>query len=386
MENTDIDIQGEGMPALTLPPPARPGMTLAEVDTPALVIDLDVFEENLRKMQDWARRHDIALRPHAKAHKCPEVALRQVALGARGVCVQKVSEALPFVAAGVTDVHISNEVVGEPKLALLAQLARRARVSVCVDNAENVAALSRAVAAQDTRVDVLVEIDVGQGRCGVASPTAALELARRVESLPGLRFAGIQAYHGSLQHRRGHAERAHACLEAAARARQCADVLHEHGYACPIITGGGTGSAEFDGPGDVYTELQAGSYAFMDVDYGANEWAGELTFGNSLFLLGTVMSVPSADRAVLDVGLKSTTIECGLPKVHGRENLLYVAANDEHGIVRVAAGTAAPALGEKLRLVPSHVDPTFNLHSDLVAVRAGVVEGVWPIAARGLSR
>jgi D-serine deaminase-like pyridoxal phosphate-dependent protein len=381
-----MDVAGGGTPLPALAPPARIGDALSMVDTPSLVLDLDVFEANLQVMQDWADRCKVALRPHAKAHKCPEVALRQAALGARGICVQKVSEALPFVAAGIRDIHVSNEVVGDAKLRLLAALSRQARMSVCADHASNVAELSRAVSAQGGRIDVLVELDVGQGRCGVASPTAALELARRIESLPGLRFAGLQAYHGSLQHKRGHSERANACREAAARARECARVLGEHGYACPIITGSGTGTVEFDAPGKVYTELQAGTYPFMDADYGDNEWAGPLAFRNSLFLLSSVMSTPSADRVVLDAGLKSTTVECGLPRVHARPDLIYSAANDEHGVVRVAAGTAAPVLGEKLLLVPSHCDPTFNLHDTLVAVRGGVVEGLWPIAARGLSR
>jgi D-serine deaminase-like pyridoxal phosphate-dependent protein len=381
-----MDVAGDGMSLPKLAPPARVGDALSSVDTPCLVVDLDNFEHNLQVMQAWADRCKVALRPHAKAHKCPEVALRQAAAGARGICVQKVSEALPFVEAGIRDIHISNEVVGEAKLRLLAALARQSRVSVCVDHAANVADLSRAVAEQSARVDVLVELDIGQGRCGVSSPTAALELARRIESLPGLRFAGLQAYHGSLQHRRGHAERAAACREAAARARECARVLAEHGYACPIITGSGTGTAEFDAPGRIYTELQAGTYPFMDGDYGDNEWAGGLEFRHSLYLLSTVMSTPSADRIVLDAGLKSTTVECGLPRVHGRPGLIYSAANDEHGVVRVAAGTPRPALGEKLLLVPSHCDPTFNLHDTLVALRGGVVEGIWPIAARGLSR
>nr|WP_232462465.1 DSD1 family PLP-dependent enzyme [Bordetella genomosp. 9] len=386
MDNTEIDVTGQGLPAPELPPPARVGDPLDRVDTPCLVLDLDAFDHNLRIMQDWADRWNVHLRPHAKAHKCPEVALRQAAIGARGICVQKVSEALPFVAAGVRDIHISNEVVGASKVELLASLARQARLSVCVDHADNVADLSRAAARQGSRIDVVVELDVGQARCGVSSPIAALELARRIESLPGLRFAGLQAYHGSLQHRRGHAERAAASREAAVRARECAHVLARHDYHCAIITGSGTGTAEFDAPGGIYTELQPGSYAFMDGDYGDNEWAGELRFRNSLFLLSTVMSVPCADRLVLDAGLKSTTIECGLPRLHERPGLSYVAANDEHGIVRVAAGAAAPALGAKVLLVPSHCDPTFNLHDTLVAVRAGVVEGLWPIAARGLSR
>lgn len=168
---------------IALPPAAQPGDPLARVDTPSLALDLAAFEANLRAMQAWADRHGVALRPHAKAHKCPQVALRQLALGARGICCQKVSEALPFVAAGVRDIHISNEVVGPAKLALLAQLARAARISVCVDNAANLAQISRAMAGAGVEVDVLVEIDVGQGRCGASDEATVLALAQQALSL-----------------------------------------------------------------------------------------------------------------------------------------------------------------------------------------------------------
>ncbi|MCD0505611.1 alanine racemase, partial [Bordetella petrii] len=175
-------------PVPPLPPAAQPGDVLGRVDTPSLVLDLDAFESNLRAMQAWADRHGVALRPHAKAHKCPEIARRQLALGARGICCQKVSEALPFVAAGINDVHISNEVVGPAKLDLLAQLARAARISVCVDDAGNLADISAAVARAQAHVDVLVEVNVGQGRCGVSDPAAAVALARQAQALPGVAF------------------------------------------------------------------------------------------------------------------------------------------------------------------------------------------------------
>jgi len=372
-------------PIPALPPAAAPGDALEQVDTPSLVLDLDAFEANLRLMQAWADRHGVALRPHAKAHKCPEIARRQLALGARGICCQKVSEALPFVAAGITDVHISNQVVGPAKLALLAQLARAARLSVCVDDPANLAAISAAMAQAGAQVEVLVEVDVGQGRCGVADTAAVLALARQARDLPGVAFAGLQAYHGSVQHVRDRAGRAAVAARAAAAAAGYADSLRAAGIACDRITGAGTGSAEFDAPSGVYTELQAGSYAFMDGDYGANEWAGPLAFRHSLFLLTTVMSVPAAGRAIVDAGLKSTTVECGPPQVAGRAGLHYAAANDEHGVLKLAPD-AAVRLGETLLLVPSHVDPTFNLHDSLVAYRDGVVEDVWAIAARGLSR
>jgi len=370
---------------LALPPAATPGDPLARVDTPSLVLDLDAFEANLRAMQAWADRHGVALRPHAKAHKCPEVARRQLALGARGICCQKVSEALPFVAAGIDDIHISNEVVGPAKLALLAQLARAAHVTVCVDDPGNLADISAAMARAQAQVGVLVEVDVGQGRCGTSDAATVVALARQAQALPGVAFAGLQAYHGSMQHLRGRDERAAASARAARAAAGYADQLRAAGIACDRITGAGTGSAEFDAASGVFTELQVGSYAFMDGDYGANDWSGPLAFRHSLFLLATVMSVPAAGRAVVDAGLKSTTVECGQPRVAGRPELQYAAANDEHGVLKVAPD-AAVRLGETLLLVPSHVDPTFNLHDSLVAYRDGVVEGVWDIAARGLSR
>ncbi len=371
---------------IALPPAAQPGDPLARVDTPSLALDLTAFEANLRAMQAWADRHEVALRPHAKAHKCPQIALRQLALGARGICCQKVSEALPFVAAGIRDIHISNEVVGPAKMALLGQLARTAKISVCVDNALNLAQLSAAMVQAGAEIDVLVEVDVGQGRCGVSDDATVLALAQQARELPGLNFAGLQAYHGSVQHYRTREERANVSRQAARIAASYAQLLRESGIACDTITGGGTGSVEFDAASGVYTELQAGSYAFMDGDYGANEWDGPLTFQNSLFLLSTVMSAPAPDRVVLDAGLKSASAECGPPAVYGESGLTCTAINDEHSVVRVEPGAAAPALGSVLRLVPAHVDPTFNLHDGLVVLKDGVVQDIWEISARGFSR
>ncbi|MBD9423099.1 DSD1 family PLP-dependent enzyme [Achromobacter sp. ACM04] len=371
---------------IALPPAAQPDDPLARVDTPSLALDLTAFEANLRAMQAWADRHEVALRPHAKAHKCPQIALRQVALGARGICCQKVSEALPFVAAGIRDVHISNEVVGPAKMALLGQLARAAKISVCVDNAQNLAQLSAAMVQAGAQIDVLVEVDVGQGRCGVSDDATVLALAQQARALPGLNFAGLQAYHGSVQHYRTREERATVSRQAARIAASYAQLLRESGIACDTITGGGTGSAEFDAASGVYTELQAGSYAFMDGDYGANEWGGPLNFQNSLFLLSTVMSTPTPDRVVLDAGLKSASAECGPPAVYGESGLTCTAINDEHSVVRVEPGATAPALGSVLRLVPAHVDPTFNLHDGLVVFKDGVVQDIWEISARGFSR
>lgn len=377
---------GTDFDALFLAPAAKPGDALETVDTPSLVLDLDAFEDNLRTMQVLAERHGVALRPHAKAHRCPEVALRQIALGAVGVCCQKVSEVLPFLAAGVRDIHISNEVVGAPKLALLARIARQARLTVCVDHPDALQALSAAMSDAGARIGVLVDVDIGQKRCGVQTPDAAVSLARQAQQLPGIEFVGIQAYHGGVQHKRSLDQRRNACEKAARLVRTYLDALKRAGIACPVVTGGGTGSAAFDVTSHVYTEIQCGTYAFMDTDYGNLDWGEAVAFRHSAFLLGTVMSTPTPDRAVVDIGLKSTTAESGTPWVAGREGVRCVAVHDEHSILAVEDPQQRPALGEKLRLIPSHCDPTFNLHDEVVAFRAAKVEAIWAISARGMSR
>lgn len=373
---------------LALPPAARPGDLLSAVDTPALILDLDAFERNLDRMQAAAAAAGLALRPHAKAHKCPAIAQAQLARGALGICCQKVSEAIPFLQAGISDIHISNEVVGAAKTALLARLALQGRLSVCVDHAEQVAALAAATAEAGSRLDVFVEINIGQNRCGVAAESpVVLGLVEAITAHPQLHFKGLQAYHGALQHLRGHAERREAVAAAAARTAVVVAALAQAGVRCETVTGGGTGSAEFDLHSGVYTELQPGSYVFMDGDYGRNDYGQALRFEHSLFVATTVMSQGCGDRVVVDAGLKSLALDSGLPTLWGEAGLAYVSANDEHGLVQLAdASVPRPALGRQLLLVPGHCDPTLNLHDEIVALRAGRVEAVWPIAARGLSR
>lgn len=371
---------------IAIPPAARPGDSIDAIDTPSLILDLDAFEDNLRTMQVLAERHGVALRPHAKAHKCPEIALRQVALGATGICCQKVSEAVPFVEAGVRDILISNEVVGAQKLALLARLAKQAHMTVCVDNARALDALSSVMAEHDASIHVLVEIDIGQKRCGVQTPGEAVALARRVHKLPNLRFVGVQAYHGGLQHKRALDQRQKASDKAARAIRNYLDAFAAADIECPVVSGGGTGSAAFDVASQVYTEIQAGTYAFMDTDYGGIDWGDALAFRHSLFLLGTVMSTPTPERAVIDLGLKSTSAESGAPQIADHPELRCVAVHDEHCILMADNRRSRPEVGTRLRLIPGHCDPTFNLHDCIVAVRGQHVEALWPISARGLSR
>jgi D-serine deaminase-like pyridoxal phosphate-dependent protein len=360
--------------------PAALGDRVADIDTPALLIDLDAFERNLRRLADSVKRRPVRIRAHAKTHKCPEITKRQLALGAVGVCCQKVSEAAAMVESGIGDVLVSNEVVGAPKLARLAELAKDAHIGVCVDHAEQVAAL----AATGAKLDVYIELEVGMGRCGVPPGEPVLALARAIGQARNLRFAGLQAYHGRAQHLRSLAERRAAIDAAASAVRSTKDLLRRNDIACPTVTGAGSGTYMLEVETGAWDEIQPGSYIFMDADYARNEWAAPLPrFEHALFVLSTVMSRPAADRAVLDAGLKASSVDSGMPTVWQRAGLSYARASDEHGVVTIAPGAQAPALGDKLWLVPGHCDPTVNLYDWYVGVRAGRVEALWPITARG---
>jgi D-serine deaminase-like pyridoxal phosphate-dependent protein len=318
----------------------------------------------------------VRVRPHAKTHKCPEVGKRQMALGAVGMCCQKVSEAEAMVDGGIGDVLVSNEIVGAPKLARLAALSRRARIGVCVDNAENV----RALGSTGADLDVYIEIDVGMRRCGVLPGEPAVALAREILKNDKLRFAGLQAYHGRAQHIRSMEER-HAVIELAAQhVVHTKKLLEKSGIACPIVTGAGSGTFMLEVEAGAWDEIQCGSYAFMDVDYAKNEWAAPLPrFEHALFVLSTVMSRPP-HAAIVDAGLKASSVDSGMPGVWQRPGVAYTHASDEHGWLE---GRNLPSLGEKVLLVPGHCDPTINLYDWYVVVKDGFVVDLWPITARG---
>lgn len=369
---------------MTFRPAAEVGMALADVDTPCLLLELDAFGRNLERLMDSLRGTGIKLRPHAKSHKCPEIALRQITLGAVGVCCQKVSEAEALIAGGVNDVLIANEVVGAPKLKLLAALAKRARIKVCADDAGNVAELDAAARATGVTLDVLVEIDVGAHRCGIAPGAPAVALAQQITACRNLRFAGLQAYQGAAQHVRKVAERRDAIARAVADVRATTRLLDSAGIRCDYVTGAGTGSYMFEAMSSVYHELQAGSYIFMDADYARNEWteSGIPQFEHSLFVWTTVMSAAAAQRAIVDAGLKASSVDSGMPRVADYSDVEYVSASDEHGVLQLTGATRFK-VGGKLKLIPGHCDPTVNLYDWYVCVRDGRVEALWPITARG---
>jgi len=365
------------------PPPAEPGMREDEIDTPALLLDLDAFEHNLDLMARLLEPTGAKLRAHAKTHKSPVIALRQIARGAVGQCVQKVAEAEALAWGGVPDILVSNEVVGARKLARLAALAKIAKVAVCADDAAQVAAAEAAAADAGIRLSVLVEIAVAPGRCGVSPGPEAVALAERIAASRHLVFGGLQAYHGSAQHMRTPAQRAEAIAGAVDGARRTVEQLRQRGLDCPIVGGGGTGTFAHEAGSGIYTEIQAGSYCFMDADYARNEEAPP--FRQALFVLATVMSAARPGTAVLDAGHKAVPTDSGMPLVWGRDpDVRYTRASDEHGSLVVAPEARnAPKLGEKLRLVPGHCDPTVDRYDWYVGVRGGRVECLWPVAARG---
>lgn len=368
--------------------PALLGMREDQIQTPCLILDLDALERNIRKMGDYAKAHKMRHRAHGKMHKSVDVLrLQQELGGAVGVCCQKVSEAEVFARAGVKDILITNQVRDPVKIDRLARLPRYgARIIVCLDDVRNVAEISDAARKQGTTLDCLVEIDCGAGRCGVTTPQEIVEIAKAIDAAPGLKFTGIQAYQGAMQHLDKYDDRKAKLDAAIAKAKEAIDSLKMVGLEAELVSGGGTGSYYFESASGVFNELQCGSYAFMDADYGRildkdgqridkGEWE------NALFILTSVMSHAKSDKAICDAGLKAQSVDSGLPIIYGRNDVRYVQCSDEHGVIEDPEGVLK--VNEKLRLVPGHCDPTCNVHDWYVGVRNGVVETLWPISARG---
>jgi 3-hydroxy-D-aspartate aldolase len=370
--------------------PAAIGMDESEIQTPCLVLDLDALERNIKKMGDWCKEHGVRHRVHGKMHKSVDVAkLQQELGGACGVCCQKVSEAEAFARGGIKDVLVSNQVRDPKKIDRLAQIPKLgARTICCVDDITNIADLSAAAQKHGTEIECLVEIDCGAGRCGVTTTPEVVEIAKAIDAAPGLKFSGIQAYQGAMQHLDKYEDRKEKIDIAVAMVKDAVDALKAEGLECDIVGGGGTGSYYFEGNSGVYNELQCGSYAFMDADYGRilDENGKRIDKGeweNALFILTSVMSHAKKDKAICDAGLKAQSVDSGLPVIFGRDDVEYIKCSDEHGVIMDPEGKLK--INEKLRLVPGHCDPTCNVHDWYVGVRNGKVEAVWPVTARGFA-
>lgn len=367
--------------------PARPGMLVGEIQTPALMVDLDAFERNMERLRAAATEMGVRVRPHAKTHKSADIARLQMERGgACGICCQKPSEAEAMIRAGIKDILIANEVRDPVKIDRIARLARQARIILCVDDPASLQELSHAATRHGSTIEVLVEIDCGAGRCGIEPGEKARDLAIAASSAPGLLFSGLQAYHGPAQHIVDPHERAAAIAGAAVLTDRTVRLIREAGLHCTIVGGAGTGSFPLEGRSGVYNELQCGSYIFMDAHYDrvrAEDGGRPGGFENALFVLTSVMSKPRSHRAVCDAGLKSLATDSGLPTVFGRSDVIYTGASDEHGML--ADREDGLKINERLRLVPGHCDPTCNLYDWFVCVRGDRVEALWPVTARGKS-
>lgn len=367
--------------------PARPGMTEAEIQTPALILDAAALERNIAKMQALADDMGVRLRVHGKMHKSVDVARLQIAAGACGVCCQKVSEAEAFARGGISDILVSNQVRDPAKIDRLARMPKLGcRVTVCIDDIDNVAELSEAAQRHGTELSVLVEIDCGTGRCGVPPGPHVIAMARAVAAAEGLRFAGLQAYEGAAQHIRDHAARKATIERAVSMVRSVVDDLAEAGFSCEIVGGAGTGTFRFEGTSGVYNELQCGSYAFMDADYQRvldEDGTPISDFENALFVLAGVMSKVRPGHAVTDAGIKVQAVDTGLADVYGHPEMSVIRASDEHGELSDPGDVLK--VNDRVRLVPGHCDPTCNLHDWYVVIRDDVVEALWPVSARGKS-
>lgn len=365
--------------------PAEVGMTIDAIDTPSLVIDLDAYERNLDKMAKMMKDAGKILRPHAKMHKSIDVALDQIALGAVGVCCQKLSEAEILVEGGIEDVLITNQVVAPQKLVRVANLANKAKVGICVDDLKITEMLNNACAEAGTKVRTLIEIDVGGHRCGVTNTDDMLKIAKFIKSASNLTLGGLQAYHGSVQHVRKPEDRQAIIDSATDIINEHKDVLSKNDIDCPVVTGGGTGSFMHDKDNHAWNEHQCGSYAFMDADYGKNIFSDDKLgtgFEHSLFLHTMVLSTHQPNMAICDAGLKAIATDSGMPTIHGYEHLEYNMSSDEHGKILLDDKTTF-SIGDRVALIPGHCDPNVNLYDWYVGVRNGTVEKVWPVSARG---
>ncbi len=356
------------------------GLHKHELETPALCLDYDKLEGNIQKMAQYLGNTPVALRPHAKTHKSPMIAWMQLRNGAIGITCAKVGEAEVLASAGIRDILIANQVIGKKKIERLMGLAAYTDVMTALDTQGHAKELSAAALKADVTLRVIIEVDVGMSRCGTAAKEETLELARTIEELPGLKFEGIMGYEGHAvmitdsQQRQRTAEAAMERLTAVKR------YLEEAGIPVPIVSAGGTGTYRFTGNYPEITELQAGSYATMDLRY---QEVG-IDFQHALTLTARVISCRD-DYAITDAGLKSLTSEFGMPKVISPEGWETEKLSEEHGKINNRDGSPLQ-VGDTVEFIPSHGCTTINLHDTYYVTRNDIVIACWPVAARGAVR
>lgn len=354
------------------------GSDLAELETPALVVDLVAMEQNLRRMADFFARAPASLRPHVKNHRTPALAQLQLAAGARGVCCGNLAEAEVMSAAGIDDLLITRQIVQPGQIARLALLAGRAAVMVVVDDAAIVRRLDRAGCAAGSSIGVLVDVDVRLGRSGVAPGAPALRLAEMVAASPGLRFCGLMGYEGSM-HGLTAEQRAEECRRALGLLVATAKQVERAGIAVPVVSAGATSTYAIAATTPGVSEVQAGSYLLGDGRY--RQTTPE--FAPAVAVLASVISRPSATRVTIDAGQKKLTADGGLPEP-AIAGLRVVALNEEHGQLERYADGPRLRVGDTLMLTPQHASTTINLYERIYGLRDGKVVTVWEVTARGL--
>lgn len=348
-----------------------------DIDTPALLIDLDKMEHNIQNMADFFAERSADLRPHTKTHKCPVLAHKQLRAGAQGITCAKLGEAEVMAEAGINDILIANQIVGEQKISRLANLARHCDIMVAVESAENTADLSNAAKAAGSTIRVLIEVDVGMHRCGVKSVEEALSLAQVILNNPGLEFEGIMGYEGHMVMVPDFEDREQGCTDSMQVLISTKEILEQNGIVVKIVSAGGTGTYNIAGAYPGITEIQAGSYIVMDAKY----YSVLQDFECALTLLTTVTSRPDKESAILDAGMKAMTFEFGMPELVGLKGAAISFLSEEHGHLYLE--DADPRVGQKVELIPSHGCTTINLHDRYYACRGERVEAIWRIAARG---
>jgi D-serine deaminase-like pyridoxal phosphate-dependent protein len=371
---------------------------MEDIPTPALLLDLDAFEANVKKMTDHCRTHNRTLRPHGKTHKTPEIANRLIRAGAVGCCAAKLSEAEAFAAGGVKGLLVTTAVIGKYKIERAAALAQsRPDTIFSVDDLQNVRDLDEAAKAARTRLNLAIDLYVGN-RTGIATGERAVELAQAIAKLKNVRLAGLQAYAGHASHRMGFEDRASFSRQCVAPAVETRRAIEKAGIECPLLTGGSTGTYNIDAEIDGTTELQPGSFLFMDVDYsriGGKSGAVYQDFRTSLTVLTTVVSQPSPNDVVTDGGLKAFSTDKPFPPEAIRmwrggpqpfSGATFAWGGDEHGKLNLAKASGPLRVGDKVEFVVPHCDPTVNLYDRMYVYRGTTPEAVWKITARGASQ
>ncbi|MEJ6516022.1 MAG: DSD1 family PLP-dependent enzyme [Pseudomonadales bacterium] len=366
-------------------------ISIDQLPTPALTIDLDIFDANIAKMQSHLNAAGLGLRCHTKMHKSPIIARKQIAAGAIGVCCATISEAEVMLAGGITKILITSPVVTDDKiLRLLAMCQKSSEVEIVVDYIQGADRISELAGEMKLNIGVLVDLDPGMGRTGIEPGQKALELVRHIgEACPNLTFNGLQMYIGNCMHVQGFEKRRDKYLHLISKGIETKELLESNGIQVPVFSGGGTGTYDIDAELGALTDLQAGSYAFMDVEYRDIGGQGTETFVDfepSLFSLVTAISKPQERLITVDAGIKCLATDTGYPEFRDVEGATYHFGGDEHGIIQLNNSSRQINLGDRLSVITPHCDPTVNLYDYYYPYRQGMVTEIWPISARGRSQ